>query len=163
MAAGEDRTPSGSMPNDHAPEGTHGRRDWLNFKASNGAVIATATVDLDPNGCRFWHYQAPDGSNSTVLTEACTPGPAAREALAALAATGTGTYTDDWGVEAVIDFDDAGSWHICTHGTYLRVTDSDNVPVDSGSAYWTDEEVAEDPVLVWGAIFGATARTRTLR
>lgn len=125
--------------------------------------IVASTYETDEAGSRYLAVERrtghPAGSDGwarswSVLTEAWAGDPdrvAADLVAFAGALDATVQVSDDWGVEHVWESETGLELRICAQGSYLRVGyDVD----DDGPAYWTQDEFAEEPVLVVGALVG---------
>lgn len=129
---------------------------WISIPTRYGS-IATNSADSSPDGVSF--VAAVNSTGTTTgwwATEVLTTPEAATAMLAELAgALSVETvHTDEYGLERHIPVP-AGALRVCTHHSYIRVVDHHDNGIADGSAYWTIDEITEDPALVWGAILGA--------
>ena len=53
-----------------------------------------------------------------------------------------------------------GALRAAPDGEHVRAVERDGTTADGGSAYWTSEEIAEDPVLCMGAVVAAAGGGR---
>ena len=136
---------------------------WCRIPTRDGAQLVTNAAEALPDGVLFvavddadgdragwWPVTALDGdvaAATAMLAELC-------EATAAERVSG-----DEFGDEYVVAVAH-GSLRICDAHSYVRVCDDTGAGLDGGSAYWTVDEIAEDPSLVWGAVLGALAQLR---
>lgn len=130
---------------------------WCSIELASGTTLRTNSFEDSPEGSRFLSLHAPD---STPLgwwaTETVASSQDASELLTTLAhaARAEERWDDEYDVELHLALP-AGALRICPDGTYIRVVTADGAELDGGSAYWTADEIAENPGEVLGAVLGA--------
>lgn len=153
----------GTMGIDTSHLGTHPARMWCRIPTGTGAELVTNAAEDLPEGVQFVAVERPSGTRVGWWATAPLTGDRAavaemlvglRDALGAELGR-----DDDFGDEYVVPVA-RGSLRICEAHSYVRVVDAGGVGLSEGSAYWTVDEIAEDPHLVWGAILGALAQLR---
>ena len=136
---------------------------WFEVVGCNGARLRTNAYDDFPDGARFVALLAAGEQVEWQAVESWADDPERSAAgLAALwraAARGETDWSDDYGTELVF-VTATGALRAAPDGGDVRVVERDGTTADGGSAYWTPEEIAEDPVLCMGAVVAAAGGGR---
>ena len=139
---------------------------WFEVVGCNGARLRTNAYDDVPDGARFVAVLVAGEQVEWQAVESWADDPERSAAgLAALwraAARGETDWSDDYGTELVFATA-TGALRAAPDGGHVRVVERDGTTADGGSAYWTSEEIAEDPVLCMGAILAAAGGGRAGR
>lgn len=137
---------------------------WIEIVGSNGRRLRTNSAESSPEGVGFVAVVDERGlTHCHVFTEAWAGNaPMAAIQLAVVftvAANGECLCDPEYGGEFVFALG-LGAIRCGADGSYVRLVDLNGQEIDG--CYWTEDEFAEDPTCVTGALLGAAAEYATL-